>query len=106
MLICDGTTTGRVLYMEGPFYANQNDANIIKNLIEDPNGLRQLLNEDDKLFLDRGFLRCERRIGVKRLYCADASVKGQAKSADNFRSKPVSFRDKNSLVSEICPWNN
>ena len=37
------------------FYANQNDAEIIKNLIEDPQGLCQLLNEGDKFFLDRGF---------------------------------------------------
>ena len=40
--------------MAGPFYANLNDAEIIKNLIEDPHGLCQLLNESDKLFLDRG----------------------------------------------------
>ena len=49
------TTTGRVLDMTRPFYANQNDAEIIKNFIEDPHGLCQLLNEGDKLFLDRGF---------------------------------------------------
>ena len=41
--------------MAGPFYSNQNDAEIIKNLIEDPHGLCQLLNEGEKLFLDRGF---------------------------------------------------
>ena len=33
------TTTGRVLDMAGPFYANHSDAGIIKNLIEDPYGL-------------------------------------------------------------------
>ena len=49
------TITGRVLDMAGPFYANQNGAEIIKNLIEDWHGLCQLLNEGDKLFLDRGF---------------------------------------------------
>ena len=41
--------------MAGPFYANQNDAEIIKNLIEHPHGLCQLLNEGYKLFLGRGF---------------------------------------------------
>ena len=49
------TTTGCVLDMAAPLYANQNDAEIIKNLIKDPYGLCQLLNEDDKLFLDCGF---------------------------------------------------
>ena len=49
------TTTGRVLDMVGPFYANQNDVEIIKSLIEDPDDLCQVFNEGDKLFLDRGF---------------------------------------------------
>ena len=31
--------------MAGPFYANQNDAEIKKNLIEDPHGLCQSLSE-------------------------------------------------------------
>ena len=38
-----------------PFYANKNDAEIIKNLIEDPHCLCQLLNKGDRLFLGRGF---------------------------------------------------
>ena len=41
--------------MAGPFYANQNAAEIIKNLIADPHGLCQLLNERDKRLLDRDF---------------------------------------------------
>ena len=41
--------------MAGPFYTNRNDAEIIKNLIEDPHGLCQLLNEGAKIFLDCGF---------------------------------------------------
>ena len=47
------TTTRRVPDMAGPFFANENDAEIIKILIEDPHGSCQLLNEGDKLFLDR-----------------------------------------------------
>ena len=41
--------------MTGPFYANLNDAEMIKNHIEDPHGVCELLNEGSKLFLDRGF---------------------------------------------------
>lgn len=49
------TTTGRVIDIVGPYYANQNDAAIIENLIENPHGLSQLINKGDKFFLDRGF---------------------------------------------------
>ena len=41
--------------MGGPFSSNQYNAKVIKNLIEDAHGLFQLLNEGNKLFLDRGF---------------------------------------------------
>ena len=69
--------------MAGPFYANQNDAEIIKNLIEKPHGLCKLLNEGDKLFLDRSFRDAKDVLESKGFTVLNASVKGQAKSADN-----------------------
>lgn len=59
--------------MAGPYCANQNDAKIIKILIEDPHGLSQLMNKDDKLFLDREFRDAKDTLELKRLYCIDAS---------------------------------
>lgn len=41
--------------MLGPYLANQNDAEILKNIIQDPNGLSKLLLEGDTFVLNRGF---------------------------------------------------
>jgi len=47
-------TTGYIVDMLGPYLANQNDAEILKNVIEDPNSLRKFLKEGDIFVLDRG----------------------------------------------------
>ena len=72
------TTTGRVLDLVVPLYANQNDAEIIKNLIEDPHGLCQLLNEGDKLFLDCGFrdAKDQKRKDLENTLANEAQEKG------------------------------
>lgn len=49
------TTNGYIVEMLGPFYANKNDAQIMKIAIEEPNGLGYLLREGDICIVDRGF---------------------------------------------------
>lgn len=49
------TTDGFIVDMLGPYLANQNDAEILKNIIEDPNGLCRVMKEGDIFVLDRGF---------------------------------------------------
>lgn len=41
--------------MLGPFYANQNDAQIMKIVMQDRNGLRTLMKNGDLCIVDRGF---------------------------------------------------
>jgi len=47
--------------MIGPYLINQNDAEILKHILEDPNGLSKFLKEGDTFVLDRGFrdIKCE-----------------------------------------------
>ena len=49
------TTNGYIINIEGPFYATQNDAEILQNILENGDSLSRLLEKGDKLFLDRGF---------------------------------------------------
>ena len=39
----------------GPYPVNRNDADIMKTIIEDPNGLCKFLKTNDVFVLDRGF---------------------------------------------------
>ena len=41
--------------MLGPYYANQNDAEIMKKVIKNPNGLYKLMKEEDSFILNCGF---------------------------------------------------
>lgn len=49
------TTDGYIVDMLGPYLANENDANILKILIEDSNDLCRILERNDVFVLDRGF---------------------------------------------------
>ena len=46
------TTNGYVVNMLGTYPANQNDADIMKTIIEDPNGLCNFLRTNDIFVLD------------------------------------------------------
>lgn len=49
------TTNGYIVDMLGPFYANQNDAEIMRIAMQDPNGLQAFLKPGDICIVDRGF---------------------------------------------------
>ena len=49
------TTTGYVIDMLGPFPSDRNDAQIMKDCVEDPSGLGGFLKAGDVCFVDQGF---------------------------------------------------
>lgn len=51
------TTDGFVVDVPGPFEANLNDAQILKIVLEEPDGISQILRPGDIFFLDRGGFR-------------------------------------------------
>ena len=84
--------------MAGPFYANQNDAEIIKNLNEDLHGLCQLLNGGDKLFLDRGFQDAKYVLELKGFTVLIPALKWK-------RNQPTTKEANQSrFVTKIC-WS-
>ena len=48
--------------MLGPYLANQNDAEILKSVFVNPNGLCKFLKEGDIFVLDRGFRDIEEKL--------------------------------------------
>ena len=48
-------SNGRIIYIYGLYEATKNDSSILLVILEDPNGLRTLLKEDDIVLVDRGF---------------------------------------------------
>lgn len=48
----------------GPFSANQNDAKIMKEILEDSNGLTSLLKAGDICVVDRGFRDAQETLTV------------------------------------------
>lgn len=48
-------TNGFVTDMLGPYTENMNDAEIMKVILNDPNGLIKLLKKDDIIVVNRGF---------------------------------------------------
>ncbi|XP_057340564.1 uncharacterized protein LOC130677729 [Microplitis mediator] len=49
------TTDGYIVDMLGPYYANQNDATIMRDIIDNPDGICHLLEPGDAFVVDRGF---------------------------------------------------
>jgi len=46
-------TNGYIVEMKGPFYATQNNVEIIKILLNDPNGLPKIMKASDICIVDR-----------------------------------------------------
>lgn len=49
------TTNGFIVDMPGPFLATENDAVIMRKVMEDPNGIRKIMRKGDVCVVDRGF---------------------------------------------------
>ena len=52
--------------MLGPYPANVNDAEILRNWLQDPNGLCKLLQENDHAVVDRGSQDSETKLSTFR----------------------------------------
>ncbi|XP_025994034.2 uncharacterized protein LOC113004570 [Solenopsis invicta] len=71
------TTDGFIVDTLGPFYANQNDAQIMKIIMSDPNGLRSLLRKCDIFILDRGFRDVKQYLEEQGYQVLMPALKGQ-----------------------------
>lgn len=73
------TTDGYVIDMLGPYPANLNDAEILRTLLQDPNGLCKLLKENDIMILDRGFRDVKAELELKKIRVLMPALKGKRK---------------------------
>lgn len=71
------TTNGYVVEMEGPFYANQNDAEIMKILLNNPNGLQRIMKPGDICVVDRGFRDVVQQLEERHYQVFMPALKGQ-----------------------------
>lgn len=67
MTIC--TADGRIVDIYGPYFATNNDANILINVLEENPDLLSLLKPNDVFILDRGFRDCVQILKQKYHYC-------------------------------------
>ncbi|EZA54576.1 hypothetical protein X777_05697 [Ooceraea biroi] len=65
--------------MLGPYPANLNDAEILRTLLQDPNGLCKLLKENDIMVLDRGFRDVKAELELKKIRVLMPALKGKRK---------------------------
>ncbi|XP_011251810.2 uncharacterized protein LOC105248620 [Camponotus floridanus] len=87
------TTDGYIVDMLGPYLANQNDAEILKSVIEDPNSLRKFLKEGNIFVLDRGF-RDIKDILEKDFRVLMPALKGKRKQLSTEESNESRFVTK------------
>ncbi|XP_015125200.1 uncharacterized protein LOC107046987 [Diachasma alloeum] len=71
------TSNGYVVEMEGPFYANQNDAEIMKILLEKPDGLQRIMKPGDICVVDRGFRDVVKELEEKKYRVFMPALKGK-----------------------------
>ncbi|KMQ84861.1 hypothetical protein RF55_16997, partial [Lasius niger] len=94
------TTDGYIVDMLGPYLANQNDAEILKSVIEDPNSLRKFLKEGDIFVLDRGFRDVKDILGKENFRVLMPALKGKRKQLSTEESNESRFVTKIRWVVE------
>ncbi|KMQ88024.1 transposable element tcb1 transposase [Lasius niger] len=82
------TTDGFIVDMMGPYMANMNDADIMKFIMDDPNGFKTLLKKGDVFVLDRGFRDVKIFLESERYKVLMPALKGFKEVRRRFR-KPV-----------------
>ena len=95
------TTDGYVVDMLGPYPANQNDADIVKTIIEDPNGLCKFLRTNDVFVLDRGFRDAVRGLEEKNFKVLIPALKSKRKKLSTEESKQSRFVTKIRCVCHV-----
>ncbi|KMQ84444.1 hypothetical protein RF55_17732, partial [Lasius niger] len=76
------------------FLANQNDADILKIIMEDPNGLSKFLKEGDTFVLDRGFRDIKSDLEEKKFKVLMPALKGKRKQLTTEESNQSRFVTK------------
>ena len=80
--------------MLGPYPAKQNDADIMKTIIEDPNGLCKFLRTNDVFVLDRGFRDVVEDLEEKNFKVLVPALKGKRKQLSKQESNQSQFVTK------------
>ena len=88
------TTDGFIVDMLGPYLANQNDAEILKSVVEDPHGLRRFLKEGDVFVLDRGFRDVKEKLEEQNFKVLMPALKGKRKQLSADESNESRFVTK------------
>ena len=65
--------------MLGPYSANLHDSEILKIILQDPNGLCELYAENDFVVLDRGFRDMKDKLGLEKINILMYAFKGKRK---------------------------
>ncbi|CAH2088785.1 unnamed protein product [Euphydryas editha] len=87
--------------MLGPFPANENDAQIMRHIIDDPNGLlSQLMKPGDIFILDRGFRDVKGYLESKQFTVLMPALKGKRKQLTTQESNDSRFVTKLRWVVE------
>ncbi|XP_018403017.1 PREDICTED: uncharacterized protein LOC108779943 [Cyphomyrmex costatus] len=94
------TTDGFIVDMLGPYPANLNDAEILKMLLKDPEGLCKLLEEGDYAVLDRGFRDVKNDLEDKNIKVLMPALKGKRKQLTTKESNESRFVTKLRWVVE------
>ena len=77
--------------MLGPYLANHNDAEILKNIIEDANGLCKFLTKDGVFVLDRGFRDVKKDLEDENFNVLMPALKGKRKQLTAAESNQSRF---------------
>lgn len=88
------TTDGYVVDILGPYLANQNDADILKIIMQDPNGLTKFLKKNDTFVLDRGFRDIVNYLEEKNFKVLMPALKGKRKQLTTEESNHSRFVTK------------
>ena len=74
--------------MLGPYPANINDADILRTLLQDPNGLRNLVRENNIMILDWGFRDVRNGVESKNIKVMIPALKGKR---EQFTTEELNF---------------
>ena len=77
-----------------PYPGNQNDADIMKTIIEDPNGLCKFLRTNDVFVLDRGFRDVVKDLEENNFKVLIPALKGKRKQLPTEESNQSRFVTK------------
>ena len=80
--------------MLGPYPANQNDADVLKTIIEDPNCLCKFSSTNGVFVLNRGFRDVVEDLGVNNFKVLIPALKGKRKQLSTEESNQSRFVTK------------